>query len=77
MSREVYVQLVDVGVEDLVHEADGRRLERILVRELDVDLPHATSEGGCSETAHGGDAFSSAVVAEIEHGTTDVLSAGP
>ena len=37
-------QLVDIGVEDLVHEADGRRLERILVRELDMDLPQSTGE---------------------------------
>lgn len=45
--REVDGQLVNVRVEDLVHEADTRRLERVLVGELDMDLPHATGERCC------------------------------
>jgi hypothetical protein len=38
------LQLVDVGVVDLVHESNAGRLERILVRKLDVDLPHASGK---------------------------------
>ena len=45
-----YVQLVDVRVEYLVHEPDAGRLERVLIWELDVDLPHATGERGFSGT---------------------------
>lgn len=37
-------QLVNVGVEYTVHEANARRLIRVLVRELDMDLPYATFE---------------------------------
>ena len=48
--RNEYVQLVDVRVEYLVHEPDAGRLERVLIWELDVDLPHATGERGCSGT---------------------------
>lgn len=32
MSVDGYLQFINVGVEDLVHEADARRLVRILVR---------------------------------------------
>jgi hypothetical protein len=39
------VQLVDVGMENAVHEADARTLVRILIGQLDVDLPKTTSEG--------------------------------
>ena len=42
--QDEYVQLVDVRVEYLVHEPDTGRLERVLIWELDVDLPHTTSE---------------------------------
>lgn len=38
------VQFVNVGMEDLVHESDAGRLERVLIWELNVDLPDATSE---------------------------------
>jgi hypothetical protein len=31
-------------VKDLVHKPDAGRLERILIRQFDVDLPNATSE---------------------------------
>lgn len=41
----MFVQFVDVGMEDLVHESDAGRLERVLVWELNVNLPDATSEG--------------------------------
>jgi hypothetical protein len=37
-------QLIDVGVEDFVHEANTRRLEWILVRQFYVDLPDSISE---------------------------------
>lgn len=33
--------LVDVGMKDAVHEADGGRLERILVGQVHAHLPHA------------------------------------
>lgn len=41
----VYGQLVNVRVEDLVHESDAGGLEGVLLGELDVDLPHAAGEG--------------------------------
>lgn len=40
------LQLVDVGMEDAVREADAGRLVRVGIRELDVDLPQTTFEGG-------------------------------
>jgi hypothetical protein len=39
-------ELVDVGVEDAVYEADARALVGVLVWELDVDFPEAAFEGG-------------------------------
>lgn len=39
------LQLINVGVEDLVHKADRGRFVRILIWQLDVDFPHASSEG--------------------------------
>lgn len=45
IESQVSIQLVDVWMEDLVHEANAGRLERILVGKLYVDLPHATSKG--------------------------------
>jgi hypothetical protein len=42
-----YLQFVDVGVEDPVHKADTRRLVRVLIRQLDVDFPHAALERSC------------------------------
>lgn len=41
------VQLIYVGMEDAIHEADAGRLVRVLVWELDVDLPEAAGEGCC------------------------------
>jgi predicted dinucleotide-utilizing enzyme len=41
---EFNVQLVDVWVEDAVHEAYARTLVRILIWQLDVDLPESASE---------------------------------
>lgn len=41
--------LVNVGMEDLVYEADGRRLERVVVREMNPNLPHATLIRGCKK----------------------------
>ena len=37
-------QLVNVGVEDLVHEPDTGRLVRELLWQIDVDLPHSLGE---------------------------------
>ncbi len=37
-----HTQFVDVWVEDLVHEPNTWRLEWVLVRKLDMDLPHST-----------------------------------
>jgi hypothetical protein len=47
MSLLPYLQFVDVGVENPVHEADTRRLIRVLIRQLDVDFPDAAFERGC------------------------------
>jgi hypothetical protein len=44
---EQNVQFIDVGVEYPVHEADARTLVRVLVWQLDVDLPEAALEGRC------------------------------
>ena len=33
-------------MEDLVHESNAGRLERVLVRELDMNLPYAAGERG-------------------------------
>jgi hypothetical protein len=43
------LQFVDIRVEYLVHEAYAGRLERILVRQLDVDLPDAASKRSLSQ----------------------------
>ena len=40
-------QFVDVGVEYLIDETDRGGLVRVLVRELNVDLPNTTIERGC------------------------------
>lgn len=47
-SREMkkHSQLVDIRVEDLVHEANAGGLERVLIRKLHMDLPHPTGERG-------------------------------
>lgn len=42
----VDLQLVDIGVEDAVHEADARALVGVCIGELDVDLPETAGEGG-------------------------------
>ena len=49
------LQFIDVRVEDAVYEANARALVRVLIGELDVDLPKSTLEGcymvsGCSCT---------------------------
>ena len=41
-----YPQLVDVGMEDLIDEANTRALIRVLVRQLDMNLPQAAFEWG-------------------------------
>jgi len=41
------IQLIDVGVEDSVYEADARRLVRVRIRKLDVNLPCSTFKRGC------------------------------
>jgi hypothetical protein len=40
----MYAQFIDVRMEDLVHEANTGRFERILIRELYVNCPHTTSK---------------------------------
>ena len=40
-------QLVNVGVEDAVHEADARGLVGVRVGQLDVDFPVASLERSC------------------------------
>lgn len=42
------LQLVNIGVEYAVDEADAGRLVRVLVGELDMDFPRAAFERGCS-----------------------------
>lgn len=38
-------QLINVWMEDLVHETDGGRFVGVLVGQLNVDLPLASGEG--------------------------------
>lgn len=45
-GRKECIQFVDIRVEDAVDEADGWAFIRILVWELDVDLPVSASKGG-------------------------------
>lgn len=40
-------QFVNVWVENAVHESDAGALVRILVGQLDVDLPESALEGCC------------------------------
>jgi hypothetical protein len=50
-----HVQFVDVGMEYPVYEADARTFVRILIRQLNVDLPEAALERCCmasARTAH-------------------------
>lgn len=47
-TRVVHLQLVYVGVEYAVREADAGRLVGVLVGQLDVDLPDAALERCCS-----------------------------
>lgn len=44
----IHVQLIDIWVEYAIHEADAGALVGVLVRKLNVDLPKAAGEGGCS-----------------------------
>jgi hypothetical protein len=41
------VQFIDVGVEYPVHEADARAFVRVLIGQLDVDLPEAALKRCC------------------------------
>jgi hypothetical protein len=45
------VQLVDVGMEDAVHKSNARGFVRILVRDLDMDLPNTAGEGSFAKSA--------------------------
>ena len=45
-GNEKHSQFIDIRMEDLVHEANAGRLERVLIRKLDMDLPHPTGEWG-------------------------------
>lgn len=42
---EDHAQFVDIRVKDLVHESDARALERVLVWQFHVYLPHSSCEG--------------------------------
>jgi len=48
MVFEDDVQFIDVGVEYPVHKADARTLVRVLIWQLDVDLPEAALKWCCS-----------------------------
>jgi hypothetical protein len=41
------IQLVDVGVEYPVDEADARAFVGVLIGELDMDFPETALKGGC------------------------------
>lgn len=41
------LQLVDVGMEDAVHESNARALVGVLIRQLDVNFPETALEGCC------------------------------
>lgn len=47
MGTKMNVQLIDVGMEYSIHESDAGTLVRILVGELDVNLPETALEGCC------------------------------
>lgn len=53
-TRGLDIQLIDVGVEYPVDEADARALVRILVWQLDMDLPKTTFERGYRSLVHCG-----------------------
>lgn len=40
-------QFIDIWVEDAVYEANARALIRVLVGQLDMNLPESTLEGRC------------------------------
>ena len=42
------LQLVDVGVEDSIHEANARALVGVLVGQFDVDFPEAALKWCCA-----------------------------
>jgi hypothetical protein len=46
-AQEYRVQFVDVRVEDAVNEANAGALVRVLIGQLDVDLPESALEGCC------------------------------
>lgn len=46
-----HIQLVDIGVEDAVHEADARALVGVLIGQLNVDLPETALEWRCSSVS--------------------------
>jgi len=46
--KQNIVQFVDIGMEYPVHEADAGAFVRILIRQLDVDLPETALEWSCS-----------------------------
>jgi hypothetical protein len=49
---ECILQLVNVGVEDAVHKPNAGALVRVLVRQLNVDLPETALEGCCELFQH-------------------------
>jgi hypothetical protein len=46
-----HVQLVDVRVENTVHESNARGFVWVGIREFNVNLPHATLERSCPMSA--------------------------
>lgn len=49
--RRLHSQLVNVRVEDLVHEANTGRLVGELLWQIDVNLPYTLGEWRCSVSA--------------------------
>jgi len=63
-----YAQLVDVGMEDPVHEADAGALVWVCIWELNVDLPESALEWGYGPSAG---------CSKPGYGMWNVLSSGP
>jgi len=45
-----HVRLVDIRVEDLVHKANTGTLVRVLLRQLDMNLPYTAFISRCNRT---------------------------
>ena len=67
------VHFVNVWMEDFVDKTDRGRLVRVLVWQLDVDLPHAVVERGCGRARLSASAKSIQTHINPRH----ILSLGP